>query len=279
MSKSVFFDCFPTSLRSPATFQASVLPSARTALADERREAVREAQSRAEFLGVYGGNLSALDLLQEISKRVPPDLEVVFEELSIDGQTIRIRVIATWFSSLSSARLSSAAAACWRTRACSIASKLTSGARHSSLAICVLISDASESDQSAPATSAFTCGVRRAAVRAVAGQQGAEREEEGPWGQRERWKGHAGSRESSEIRMSEAIRIGVRFGFGFGVLLRLRRVTRRRMPVLLLALLLLVALLLLLLLFLLCLLHLLLPLPTFVLLHRFAVHLHHGNVT
>ena len=61
------------------------------------REAVREAQSRAEFLGVYGGNLSALDLLQEISKRVPPDLEVVFEELSIDGQTIRIRVIANSF--------------------------------------------------------------------------------------------------------------------------------------------------------------------------------------
>jgi hypothetical protein len=55
------------------------------------REAVREAQARAEFLGVYGGNLSALDLLQEISARVPADLDVVFEELSIDGQTIRIR--------------------------------------------------------------------------------------------------------------------------------------------------------------------------------------------
>lgn len=61
------------------------------------REALREAQTRAEFLGVYGGNLSALDLLQEISARIPNDLDVVFEELSIDGQTIRIRVIAKSF--------------------------------------------------------------------------------------------------------------------------------------------------------------------------------------
>lgn len=61
------------------------------------REAVREAQSRAEFLGVYGGNLSALDLLQEISARVSPDLDLVFEELSIDGQTILIRVVAKSF--------------------------------------------------------------------------------------------------------------------------------------------------------------------------------------
>ena len=61
------------------------------------REAVRDARDRAEFLGVYSGNRSALDLLQEISARVPPELDVVFEELAIDGQTIRIRVIATSF--------------------------------------------------------------------------------------------------------------------------------------------------------------------------------------
>ncbi|MGH0032051.1 MAG: type II secretion system protein GspL [Myxococcota bacterium] len=61
------------------------------------RDAVRDAQGRAEFLGVYSGNLSALDLLQEISKRIPEDLDVTFEELSIDGQTIRIRVIAGSF--------------------------------------------------------------------------------------------------------------------------------------------------------------------------------------
>jgi len=61
------------------------------------REAVREAEDRAEFLGVYRGNLSALDVLTVISQRVPDDLDVVFEELSIDKQTIRIRVFAKSF--------------------------------------------------------------------------------------------------------------------------------------------------------------------------------------
>ena len=61
------------------------------------REAVREARDKAEYLGVYSGNRSALDLLQEISSRVPPELELTFEELSIDGQTIRIRAIAKSF--------------------------------------------------------------------------------------------------------------------------------------------------------------------------------------
>jgi general secretion pathway protein L len=61
------------------------------------REAVRSANERAEFLGVYRGNLSALDLLTEISKHVPADLDIVFEELSIDHQTIRMRVYARSF--------------------------------------------------------------------------------------------------------------------------------------------------------------------------------------
>ena len=61
------------------------------------REAVRAANERAEFLGVYRGNLSALDVLTEISKRVPPDLDIVFEELSIDRQTVRMRVYAKSF--------------------------------------------------------------------------------------------------------------------------------------------------------------------------------------
>ena len=55
------------------------------------QQALHDAQQRADFLGIYGGNLSALDLLTEISKLVPPDLQVVFEELSIDGQVVRIR--------------------------------------------------------------------------------------------------------------------------------------------------------------------------------------------
>jgi general secretion pathway protein L len=61
------------------------------------REAVRDARDRAEFLGVYSGNLSALDLLGEISRRTPKELDVVFEELSIDGQTVRIRVVSNSF--------------------------------------------------------------------------------------------------------------------------------------------------------------------------------------
>ena len=61
------------------------------------REAVRDASARAEFLGVYRGNLSALDLLTEISRRVPSDLEIVFEELNIDRQIVRMRVYAKSF--------------------------------------------------------------------------------------------------------------------------------------------------------------------------------------
>lgn len=54
------------------------------------RNALRDAHERAAFLGVYGGNLSALDVLTEISARVPADLKVVVEELSIDGKVVRI---------------------------------------------------------------------------------------------------------------------------------------------------------------------------------------------
>lgn len=61
------------------------------------REAVRDANERAEFLGVYRGNLSALDLLSKISERIPADLDVTFQELSIDRQTIRIEAYATSF--------------------------------------------------------------------------------------------------------------------------------------------------------------------------------------
>jgi general secretion pathway protein L len=63
------------------------------------RQAVRDANNRAEFLGVYPGNLSALDLLSEISHRIPPDLDIVFEELTIDRQMIRMKVFAKKFES------------------------------------------------------------------------------------------------------------------------------------------------------------------------------------
>ncbi len=55
------------------------------------QEAVREAQARADTLGVYRGNLSALDVLTEISRHVPEDLDVAFEELSIDRQVVQVK--------------------------------------------------------------------------------------------------------------------------------------------------------------------------------------------
>jgi general secretion pathway protein L len=63
------------------------------------RQALYDANDRADFLGVYPGNLSALDVLSEISRRIPEDLDIVFEELSIDRQTIRMKVYAQKFES------------------------------------------------------------------------------------------------------------------------------------------------------------------------------------
>jgi len=63
------------------------------------RKALTEANQRAEFLGLYPGNLSALDILSEISKHIPQNLDVVFEELNISRQTIRMRVFAKKFES------------------------------------------------------------------------------------------------------------------------------------------------------------------------------------
>jgi hypothetical protein len=66
--------------------------------------AVRSAQRRAETLGVYRGNLSALDILTEISRLVPPSLDVVFEELSIDRQVIQIKGHSPSFGSVDALR-------------------------------------------------------------------------------------------------------------------------------------------------------------------------------
>ncbi len=52
---------------------------------------LKRVQKRADTLGVYRGNLSALDVLTEISKLVPADLDVVFEELSIDRDVVQIQ--------------------------------------------------------------------------------------------------------------------------------------------------------------------------------------------
>jgi general secretion pathway protein L len=61
------------------------------------RQEVDTARELADFLGVYGGSLSALDLLAELSKRVPEDLEVRFGEINITGRTVRIKVVGKDF--------------------------------------------------------------------------------------------------------------------------------------------------------------------------------------
>jgi general secretion pathway protein L len=62
-------------------------------------QAVSEARDRADFLGLYSGNLSALDLMTELSMRVPADLDVRFEEVNIDRKVIRIRAAANDYES------------------------------------------------------------------------------------------------------------------------------------------------------------------------------------
>ncbi len=72
-------------------------PLPTTNLVAALRTEVREANERAAFLGVYRGNLSALDLLGELSRLVPKDLDIGLEEISIDRQNIRLRVHAKSF--------------------------------------------------------------------------------------------------------------------------------------------------------------------------------------
>lgn len=55
------------------------------------QQAVQGVRSRADTLGVYGGRLSALDILTEISAQVPEGLDVVFEELNISGGLVQIK--------------------------------------------------------------------------------------------------------------------------------------------------------------------------------------------
>jgi len=55
---------------------------------------VASARERASFLGLYGGNLSALDLLTLLSELIPSDLTLKFNEISIDQNVIRIKVAA-----------------------------------------------------------------------------------------------------------------------------------------------------------------------------------------
>ncbi len=58
------------------------------------REAALAAEERADFLGVYRGNLSALDVLTEVAAHVPKDLDVLVEEMRIENEAVRMRGFA-----------------------------------------------------------------------------------------------------------------------------------------------------------------------------------------
>ncbi len=67
-------------------------------------KAVNEEQRRADFLGVYRGNLSALDLLQEISTRIPAEAGVSFESIEINRNAVNVRGVAKSFEAVDQAR-------------------------------------------------------------------------------------------------------------------------------------------------------------------------------
>jgi type IV pilus assembly protein PilM len=55
---------------------------------------LRDAQARADFLGLYSGDRSALELLAELSHTIPTDLAVRITEVNIDRNLIRLDVEA-----------------------------------------------------------------------------------------------------------------------------------------------------------------------------------------
>ncbi|OGP82090.1 MAG: hypothetical protein A2Y95_04910 [Deltaproteobacteria bacterium RBG_13_65_10] len=56
----------------------------------QMKTGLQDVQRRAQALGLYGGNVTALDVLREISARVPKDVDVTVSDLSIDENHIRI---------------------------------------------------------------------------------------------------------------------------------------------------------------------------------------------
>jgi len=56
----------------------------------QMRQGLQEMRRRTEALGLYGGNVTALDVLREISMKVPPDVDVTLKLLSIEEDRIRV---------------------------------------------------------------------------------------------------------------------------------------------------------------------------------------------
>ena len=81
-ASELYAEAFPGRANAPAN-PASAL-----------RGELASAQERAEFLGLYSGNRSALNLLAELSEAIPSDLEVRITEVAIDRNVIRLDVDA-----------------------------------------------------------------------------------------------------------------------------------------------------------------------------------------
>ena len=58
------------------------------------RTELTAAQDRADFLGLYSGDQSALTLLSQLSEAIPHDLDVRVTEVNIDRNLIRLDVEA-----------------------------------------------------------------------------------------------------------------------------------------------------------------------------------------
>ncbi len=61
------------------------------------RDELAAAQARAEFLGLYSGDRSALALLAELSNVIPVDLDIRITEVNIDRNVIRLDVDAAGY--------------------------------------------------------------------------------------------------------------------------------------------------------------------------------------
>lgn len=57
----------------------------------QMRQSLDDMKRRTEALGLYAGNVTALDVLREISSHVPPGLDVTLNTLSIDEDRIRLQ--------------------------------------------------------------------------------------------------------------------------------------------------------------------------------------------
>lgn len=76
---------------------AQAFPDAQSVPAEPARalsSELRAARERADFLGLYSNDRSALQLLAELSRTIPKDLEVRINEVSIDRNQIRLDVAA-----------------------------------------------------------------------------------------------------------------------------------------------------------------------------------------